>query len=181
MTYVRDNNLIRAAFPICLRHEVDAILNQISGFKAWDAPVNIQSTGDKLAIPYRILGIPTDLEKISSKSQKYIFMCLHSRSTDGYNREAAIKYLSSLPRIPVWIAHYLFLSVSDYVIQVARIVSTKKQDDNEFFLDIINRNPKIYNQTLARSISYWNVYYRGPYPKLDNYPPYRFINSIAEA
>lgn len=129
----------------------------------------------KVQVPVRIYTGPY-IDKSFSDAEKLIYDCIYSRSTDGHAREAAIKGLDSAKSIPFWAMPYLYISLSDYAIQVSSIIAL----DDEIVADLrkLSRlNPEQYRLLEARATSYWNAYYREKFRK-EEYPALEIINKI---
>lgn len=143
-------------------------------------------TNEEVLVPSRIHTdsyASTDL----SGTEKLIYDCIYSRSTDGYSREKALRSLyaaKSLP-LPFWTIPYLYLSLSDYVIEISSIVKPDDEDIVNAFQKLSSLNPEQYRLTKARATSYWNEYYKKDsisgyrgYASKHEYPAIKVIDRI---
>ena len=112
----------------------------------------------------------------SDPTERIVYDCIYSRSTDGFAREAAVKSLCAIDSLPDWVAPYLFQSLSDYVIEVSSVLARDGSVITHLW-QVASRNPEQFRLTKARAISYWAAYYRREYSK-DTYPALMVIRMI---
>lgn len=88
----------------------------------------------------------------------------------------AIRNLYHTSDLPEWAIPYLYLSLSDYVVEVSSIIG-----QDEFLLTRLQQmstlNPEQFRLTKERAISYWSIYYREMYSK-NAYPALKIIGII---
>lgn len=148
--------------------------------KVWSEPLKVSVGSEELDIPHRVWA---DAFKVSHLSvlEQTMYHCLYSRSTDGYLREASVRALINLP-ITDWTSPYLFLALSDYVIQVANVVVGEEKLRDQL-AKFARENPELYRLSTARAISFWdlNRYEGYRYEDYRDFPPYKFLKSLQVA
>jgi hypothetical protein len=103
-----------------------------------------------------------------------------SRHHDGLVRE---KYLKKL--IPhkndLLIAAFITLLLSEYVVEISQIIYDNIDQGLLNNISIIfSENPKFMNYINSRVVSYWNEYYRHPFPSLNDYPSYKIMQLVRQ-
>lgn len=154
--------VIRRAFPTKLQELVDEVFKK--HVKQHDSyPIGTDEffleTNEKVLVPARIHTDPYSPDDLSG-TKKLIYDCICSRSTNGYSREKALRSLYATKPLPLWTIPYLYLSLSDYVIEISSIVSPDDEDTIIAFQRLSKLNPEQYRLTEARAISYWSEWYR---------------------
>jgi len=132
-----------------------------------------------LFIPYRIyFNEPKpEFENLLTENQKDILNCIYLRHHNGYLREKRLKLLSE--NSDKWSTPYIFQLIGEYIYELLPIIDKKINDKNlNYYIKLKNDNPRYWQQTKSRMISYWNVYYRDKYPKLEEYLGVKIINRI---
>ena len=117
-----------------------------------------------------------------------IRMCISSRSTNGFMRQAAIESLLEQKELPNWAIAYLLISLGDYVSQISLILPTNLAGGHPFeqaMRRIVRDNPETINYIRKRAISYWNEYYHfvnyhftHRWDSYKEYPPVIFIDNL---
>jgi hypothetical protein len=165
------------AFPASLKDEVQQLLQSSKDMKIWSEPTGVMVGDEEIGIPYRVWADTFDVSDLSI-AQRTIYHCLFSRSTDGYIREASVRELLKLS-ITDWAVPYLFLALSDYVIQVANVVASEAKL-KEPLTKFASQNRSLYNLSTARAISFWDLN-RHEGIRYENYhdsPPYKMLKSL---
>jgi len=119
----------------------------------------ILDTGEKVLVPARVHTDPYSPDNLRG-TEKLIYDCIYSRSTDGYSREKALRNLYAIRSLPSWTIPYLYLSLSDYVIEISSIIKPNDEDIIHAFQKLSELNPEQHRLIRARAVSYWNEYYR---------------------
>jgi hypothetical protein len=176
-TYVTDRNTLSQAFPSLLKDDVDQVTQSIKSFRVWSVPIKVQVGNEVLYVRGRVIADHYDISRLSD-IQQTIYHCIYSRSTDGYVREASLRSLINGP-ITNWVAPYLFISLSDYVIQAASVVPIERKIIG-ILSDFAKQNRELYDLTLARSVSYWDLNYREgiQYDSYQDFPPYKLLRLL---
>lgn len=106
-------------------------------------------------------------------------LCLLTRSTNGYLRQAAVRNLlhSSEP----WAIPYVVLLAGEYVIEIgADLKEALSELDRASYRDFVRGNPHLLSLMKARATSYWSCYYRFACPDRRNYPALIFLQRLEE-
>lgn len=125
-----------------------------------------------LTVPYRV-----KFAKHYVATNDTRHYCRRSRSSDGYKREAALKELIRHD-LSVEDAAYVLVALGDYVIQVSTLPLQATEETKRQMSRIVKDNPRYVAYLDAVTISYWNEYYKHSYGSYQDYPPYRFLQSL---
>ena len=69
--------------------------------------------------------------------------------------------------------------IGEYVYELLPIIDTKINEKTlNYYSEFSDNNPKYWQQTESRMISYWNEYYRCKFPKLKEYLGFEIVNRI---
>lgn len=144
------------------------------------AMLTIQQDSELLKIPYRLYFNEPDTEKESklSDTQKTILSCIYLRHHNGYLRQRRLEKL--IDKSEYWITPYTIQLLGEYVFEILEVLDRHINDKNiDNYKIFVKENPKYFQQTESRMISYWNAYYRRQrFPKLKDYIGYRIVNRI---
>jgi hypothetical protein len=173
------------AFPRSLKNDVESVLDilpfEVNNVKLCDGKIHkvenlihldfqtVLLEGEHLSIPNRLYFNEPELEKEQklTNSQKVILNCIYLRHHNGYVRQCHLEKINSNE---YWITPFTFKLLGEYVLEILEVLDGQL-DNNK--LDNYKRfaieNPKYYQQTENRMISYWNEYYRRRFPKLGLY------------
>lgn len=170
--------LLQKAFPDSLKNDVKSVLssvnlnNEIENYQTFS--VNLRC--ENLQIPRRIyFGKPTEILLNSTKS--LILNCLFTRHEDGFLREKCLKKI--IKSDEYWIAPFVFQLLGEYVVQILNVVEENLSPSLiKNLSNFVAENPEFYNLTKSRVISYWNVYYRNTFPKIEDYVGYKILSKI---
>ncbi len=185
---INKNKLIvklQKGFPSSLSGEVDSLCNklcardakkiyyaksymwlgeQLCDYKdgrAWDL-----SNGEKVYIPYRVY-FTSELSMFHTYSnltetEKIIYHCIFSRSSDGFTREG---HLRALLRIGAdryeWVKPYIISPAGEYVVEMIDVlykeISREKIPEYRAFCKLNFENTRYLH---ANMIAYWAEFYR---------------------
>ena len=178
-----ENNLevLVKSFPIELKEDVEIVVNFLNTKKLTVHPYfekEIFINNESIYIPGRIY---TDenlkIDEITlSEKQKTILNCLYLTHNDGYLRQQKLELLKD--NFEDFVIPYKMKILGEYVIEIIADLEkniTEKSIGN--YLKFICGNPKYWNLTKSRIISYWGEYYKRDY-KLKNYIGYKLIKKI---
>ena len=152
-------------------HQVDNLIH--------DNELNLRLGNKTLTIPYRVyFDEPNpELEKNLTDKQKDILNCIYLRHHNGYLREKRLNLLSN--NSGKWTIPFVIQLIGEYVYELLPIIDKKINEKTlDFYAEFREENPKYYQQTESRMISYWNEYYRHKFPKLKEYLGFRIIERI---
>lgn len=153
---------LAAAFPGELRRQA------LAAAESWGRWVQssyaseqftVQVEGEPLLIPQRLLiegywpGPGLDPE------QRDMGLCLASRSTDGRQRQRALREIVAANR--GWTVPFVVALTGEYVIQILDDIEAALGGIDAVVMGrFIAENPAYFALTKARVASYWNEYYR---------------------
>lgn len=162
------------AFPLYLRNDVKLIcknLNFSEYFYHYDSTEWVLSSGEVITMPYRIVlkdEYRGDLRSLT-KTQKAIYHCIMSRSSDGYVREKHIKALLNSDT-PEWAMPYVIKVCDEYVVEILQTVySSLITRDCTKYRQLCALNLEYIKRAHTRMVSYWNEFYRWDCYRYDNY------------
>jgi hypothetical protein len=119
----------------------------------------VQVEGEQLLIPQRLFiegywpGPGLDAE------QRDMGLCLASRSTDGRQRQRALREIVTVNR--AWTVPFVLALTGDYVVQILDDIEAALSGIDAVAMGrFIAGNPACFALTKARVASYWNEYYR---------------------
>jgi|GEM_PF-425415 len=183
--YSKYREILLNAFPRTLKKDVESVLDilpfEMNNIKLSDGhthkvenlihPDNliVNLNGEFLTIPYRVYFNEPEIEKEQTLTdlQKSILNCIFLRHHNGYIRQ---KRLEKIENNEYWITPFTFQLLGEYVFEILEVLDKQLDDQKlEHYKRFVNENPKYYQQTESRMISYWNEYYRRKFPKLKNY------------
>jgi hypothetical protein len=174
------------AFPQTLKKEVETVLNilpfNINDVKLCDGQIHkvdnlIHSNSSEVQLNNELLSIPsrlyfnepdTELENKLTDIQKTILHCIFLRHHNGYLRQNRLEKL--VESNEYWVLPFTFQLLGEYVFEILEVLDkhiNEKRIDN--YLRFKKENPKYWQQTESRMVSYWNEYYRRKFPELKDY------------
>ncbi len=152
-------------------HEIKNLINE--------SKIKVKLGNEELEIPYRLhFNEPSKIQenKLTNR-QKVILNCIYLRHHDGYLRERRLKELKNVQES--FSAPFTFQLLGEYVFEILEELYNQLNDTRlEQYKRIALENPKYWEQTENRMISYWNAYYRGEFPYLKNYVGKIVFNQI---
>ncbi len=171
--YTEYKNKLICSFPKALKNDIEVVLGIIPfnkndfnlNYKAFDLihPTNlsIQLGSELLTIPCRLYFNEPDRKKENklTEIQKTILNCIYLRHYNGYVRQGRLEQL--IGKNEYWVTPFTFQLLGEYVFEILVILNkyiNNKNIDN--YKRFVNENPKYWQQTESRIISYWNAYYR---------------------
>ena len=123
------------------------------------------NNGEKIYVPFRVhfsgMLYPRSYDWLS-ETEKIIFHCIFSRSSDGFARES---HLRALLRMGAdkheWVKPYIILAAGEYVFEITDMLY--KEIDREKISEyrrICKLNFENIRVLHARMIEYWSAFYR---------------------
>ncbi|RAJ80251.1 hypothetical protein CLV59_105359 [Chitinophaga dinghuensis] len=180
------------AFPKTLQSDVMAVLEilplnsvyPIDDCNMVSDPIQaIRLDEEELFIPYRVyFDEPASMIVARLTGiQKTILNCIYLRHYDGFVRQKHLEALGE--RNEYWTVPYLLQLLGEYVFEILEVldkVITEKNIKN--FSRLTKENPKFWQRTEDRMVSYWDVYYRwGRFHKLQDYLGMQIADRIRNA
>lgn len=134
--------------------------------------------GHKVQIPRRLHFRKKRMEKLYAlPALEPIVQCLLTRSTDGFERHAALRRLLTLNEC--WSIPFVILLAGEYVVEIIHdIVSSISLLDPAAYAAFVRENTQLMTLLRARATSYWNCYYRDRFADLNQYPGLVFLHQL---
>lgn len=173
------------AFPRKLKKDVESVLDilpfALNDIKLSDGRIHkvvnlihpdfqtIVLEGENLSIPNRLYLNEPELEKEHklTNNQKAILNCIYLRHHNGYVRQSRLEKINSNE---YWITPFTFKLLGEYILEILEVLDEQLDNNKlENYKRFAIENPKYYQQTESRMISYWNEYYRRRFPKFRLY------------
>lgn len=102
--------------------------------------------------------------------------CLRTRSTDGYERQAALRHI--LPLNEPWSIPFVVLLAGEYVVEIIYdILSSMPMLNSEAYIEFVRENRGMMRLLRSKANSYWDCYYR-TYPNRSAYPGLAFLHQL---
>lgn len=155
-------------------HKMDSLIHP-------KALLTVRLNNELLTIPSRIYFNEPDIEKENKLTdiQKAILNCIYLRHHNGYLRQRRLEKL--LDRNDYFIIPFTLQFLGEYVFEILEVLNKHIIENNiDLYRNFINENPKYWQQTKSRMISYWNEYYRRNFPKLRNYLGQEIVKRIGK-
>ena len=123
--------------------------------------LTVQLDKEVLNIPYRLYfnGPDKKDEAKLTGTQGTILNCIYLRHHDGHLRERRLRQL--LDKNDYWVIPFTLQLLGEYVLEILEVLGKHINDKNiRNYQRFTKENPKYWQQTESRMISYWNEYYR---------------------
>lgn len=173
------------AFPRTLKKDVESVLDilpfEVNEVKLCDGKIHkvenlihldfqtVILEDEHLSIPNRLYFNEPELEKEQKLTniQKAILNCIYLRHHNGFVRQRRLEKINCNE---YWITPFTFKLLGEYVLEILEVLDGQIDNNKlENYKRFAIENPKYYQQTESRMISYWNEYYRRKFPKLKLY------------
>lgn len=177
---------ILKSFPTELKSDVESVIKILplekNDVKLCDGQVHnvdnlihpteltIKLNGEQLIIPYRLYFDEPDIESETDLTdrQKIILNCVLLRHHNGYLRERRLNNL--IDKDEKWIIPFTIQLLGEYVFEILEVLDEHINEKTIYdYCSFTEENPKYWQQTESRMISYWNEYYRRKFPVLKEY------------
>lgn len=184
--YIDYKERLKLAFPKSLESDLNVVLDIIpfdeNRIKLCDG--NTHMIGDlihedfystifdskELKIPFRLyFNEPSsESEMTLNEKQQAILNCIYLRHHNGFLRQKRLEKLKGIDFY--WITPFTFQLLGEYVFEILEVLDNQLDDSQlENYKKYALENPKYWQQTEGRMISYWNEYYRFKSPKIKTY------------
>lgn len=180
-TYKSKLDLVRA-FPSHMQKDVDRVLRAMpdSNLSYSDCD-ELKMSGQTILVPHRIYYDEPDDSLVLPLTvlQQAILNTLYTRHHDGYVRERNVRRIIAYAAKEIWVTPYLMLLIGEYVEEILQVISENRSLlDADFIRTFIGENPKFYRTIQSRVVSYWDCYYRGKYPKKEQYVGFQVLQYL---
>jgi hypothetical protein len=126
--------------------------------------------GDTIRLPYRVYFKEPQLAQVESLTpvQQSILHCIYLRHHDGYIRQKHLESLTSISEN--FVRPFVIQLLGEYVIEILQVINRRLNDDVATgYASFLLANKSYWQRIQSRMISYWDVYYRPSFPKLEQY------------
>ncbi|MCW3464007.1 hypothetical protein [Chitinophaga nivalis] len=182
-------NILLHAFPASLTKEVLAVIQILPLHAAPERDfflstlLTVRLEGEMLTIPYRVYfeePAATAINQLTVIQQK-ILHCIYLRHHNGFVRQRRLEQLGESHEY--WTIPYTLQLLGEYVCPIIVILDKLITADNiESYCRFIKENPRYWQQTQSRVVSYWHEYYRHrQFPALKDYPGQQLADRISNA
>lgn len=169
-----------SSFPASLEVEVCHVLRVLPSDRSTSADAfTVQLGKERISIPHRVyFDEPNSfVESHLTNKQHTILNCLYLIHHNGFVRQRRLESL--LQSTDAFIIPFTLKLLGEYVIEILEVLDKHVNEITlPAYVEFIKDNPKFWQQTESRVISYWNVYYRRRYPKLEDYIGYKIVAKL---
>lgn len=162
------------AFPVAMAACVKAVVQKLAPGQMHlpsGTIVSVRVGEERLDIPYRVYYDMRQLSKAidGPDDSARIALCLGTRHHDGFLREHCLRRLLDVDAD--WVAPFVLQLLGEYVIELVWPIHDRFMDDvDEKYRIFYRLNTKYCESLERRAISYWSAYYRGRFPRYQDYP-----------
>jgi len=172
----------RSAFPSAIYQDVETALTCIP-VSEWPPSIDdigpVEINEEQLRIPFRFYSNDPDLScfQTVNDQQRLILNAIYTRHSNGYVRERCVKPL--LLADELWIPPFVIQLLGEYVLEIIQVLAEHLSVfSGGNYLRFARENRAFFQLLRQRIVSYWNCYYRFPFPKLKDYPAFRILEFI---
>lgn len=127
---------------------------------------SVNVLGETLRIPSRVHLSARPVFPGLSLLERQVALCLLTRSTDGFQRQAALREI--LHNNKPWSIPFVIALIGEYVVEIIRDIHAALPDlERDVVSAFIRANPVFYKLTCDRVMSYWDCYYRWQFSRRD--------------
>lgn len=141
-------------------------------------PLKVIVRGKTVYIPKRIHVIGLCEAKLEEEHALLpAAQCLRTRSTDGYERQAALRHM--LPLNEPWSIPFVVLLAGEYVVEIIDdILASMPMLNPEAYTEFVRENRDMMRLLRSKATSYWDCYYRTSHPSRSAYPRLAFLHQL---
>jgi hypothetical protein len=134
--------------------------------------------GNSVRIPKRIHFIGLDEDKLQIQDKSFpAIQCLCTRSTDGYMRQSSLRRILGINE--PWVVPFAVLLSGEYVVEIiVDMVAALSTLNRDAYVNFVRENRPLMRLLRSNATSYWNCYYRNPYPDRSTYPGLAFLHQL---
>ncbi|BCL90053.1 hypothetical protein ACNRD9_04435 [Ralstonia pseudosolanacearum] len=169
-----------AAFPAALHREVTVVAPLIGIDNPAPPRLPVVVRGESLNIPYRIrLDAGVALSSRLSEVQTRVYACALTRHLDGHVRQRHLAQIVTLSE--PWIVPFVVQLCGEYVIEILEVIEKHLTSMHPCAYGAFFReNPRFFQQTQDRMVSYWDCYYRWLYKRKADYVGFRLFDRFRD-
>jgi hypothetical protein len=142
--------------------------------------------GDLIDIPYRFYNDaiqPWEASTSLSARQRTVLGCIFTRHYSGYVRH---QWAREVVRVTeAWVVPFVLQLLGEYVVEIIvdleqglRTLGDPRSAAASVYREVLRDNPEYLRLTAQRVASYWDCYYRGRYPDIDDYPAHTQLRKL---
>lgn len=173
--------IAKAAFPAALCSEAFGAAQFLLPYISQDyrqPPIDVVINGKIIKIPRRLyFPDPKQVNIGWLTPNKRLIQCLLSRSSDGFERQKALREVIKISE--PWAVPYIVLLSGEYVVEIdADLVDALPDLDQTLFINFVLENRVLMRSLKAKATSYWDCYYRQQFPTKNTYPGLLFLHRL---
>ena len=131
--------------------------------------VRLEVQGESVYVPERLHFKRLDAHDRRLGGLSVAARCLITRATDGHLTQLALRTILAAPA--PWVIPFVVLMAGDYVVEIVEeIRAALPTFDRDACSGFVRENRTAVRAIRARTVSYWNAYYRAAYPDQKDYP-----------
>ncbi|WP_225775880.1 hypothetical protein [Pseudomonas sp. Marseille-Q5115] len=172
---------IANAFPPYLKLEAARLSLVMSDTRFADhRGIEVIADKNRVVIPYRIHHERSEQDGRSlSRTLSIMYSCLLTRHHNGYVRQRQLERILPVPE--PWVVPFVVQLTGEYVIEILDTCESRfSLLDPVLYGAFIRENPKYFQATRDRMISYWDCYYRLRYKRKPDYVGFRLFDRLQE-
>ncbi|GIF45616.1 hypothetical protein DFJ67_0750 [Asanoa ferruginea] len=156
-------------FPASLDEHAAAVTAALPSDRSALGSFEVVVDGEPMVVPDRIYADepPPEVWAALRPIEQTMLHCLYTRHHDGRVRERHLAEI--MTRTEPWIAPFVVHLVGEYVVEIVELIQ-RSLTDLRGYRRFAAANPAFIDLTYQRAVSYWDCYYRWPYPNLKSYP-----------
>ncbi len=145
-----------------------------------DHSFTVVHKGEQLTIPIRVYfdEPKPDSENGLNTLQQTILNCIYLRHHNGFVRQKRLEKL--ITQTDDFIVPFTLQLLGEYVVEILEVLGKHINERTiATYKAYIEENPKYWQQTKDRMVSYWSAYYRfRKFLKLENYPGSELVKKL---
>lgn len=173
-----------AAFPSVDRLHAEDAVDTLSPFidgtyhTYHQKSVEVVVRGAAVRVPSRLQFHALNVEHLESHPRfAPATLCLLTRSTDGYLRQASLRQI--LGNSEPWCIPFIVLLAGEYVVEITEdLAGSLIIFEQNKYVAFVRENRPLMRRLRSQAASYWNCYYREQYPDKSKYPGLVFLHRL---
>jgi hypothetical protein len=166
---------LTAAFPRSLLPIADVVARLVPTAIEPIGAIAVEVDGEVVTLPGRIYApeVPTATVAALAPAEALALHCLYTRHHDGFIRAHHLEPV--LTSDAPWAVPFVVQLIGEYVVEIVATIARTldlgpTSADRERYGRFITANPRYFEATASRVVSYWDCYHRDQYPRLAEYP-----------
>ncbi|MBK9034505.1 MAG: hypothetical protein IPL61_25105 [Myxococcales bacterium] len=179
--------MLAEAFPGYLRGSARAAAAMVTTVHASMGTIAVVVEGDEVTLPGRIYAHEPSAEALAAcpATARAMVHCLYTRHHNGFVRARHLDHVLACDA--PWAAPFVVQLVGEYVLPIVETIAARLDLADLHgpvaarYGRFIAANRRFAAATVARTISYWNCYYRRAYARVTTYPGRMVMARLQEA